>query len=118
MCNSGSPALTCWLSLISTDDAYLRADAVTVSPRVSGYIDAVYVKDNQHVSAGEPLLHIDKRNYQDTVSQQNASVAARLADLDAASSQIKQQEAVIAQSRSNLESARVKAQFAREQAQR
>jgi membrane fusion protein (multidrug efflux system) len=104
--------------MISTDDAYLRADAVTVSPRVSGYIDEVYVKDNQHVSAGEPLLHIDKRNYQDTVSQQNAAVAARLADLDAASSQIKQQEAVIAQSRSNLESARVKAQFAREQAQR
>jgi membrane fusion protein (multidrug efflux system) len=104
--------------MISTDDAYLRADTVTISPRVSGYIDEVYVKDNQHVRAGEPLLHIDKRNYQDTVSQQNASVAARMADLDAAASQIKQQDAVIAQGRANLESARVKAQFAREQAAR
>jgi membrane fusion protein (multidrug efflux system) len=85
---------------------------------VSGYIDEVYVKDNQHVKAGDPLLHIDKRNYQDTVAQQHASVAARTADIDAAASQIRQQEDVIAQRRANLESARVKAQFARDQAQR
>jgi membrane fusion protein (multidrug efflux system) len=104
--------------MISTDDAYLRADSVTVSPRVTGYIDAIYVKENQHVTAGQPLLHIDKRNYQDTVSQQNASVAARVADLDAADSQIHKQEAEIAQSRAQVESARVKARFAREQAAR
>jgi membrane fusion protein, multidrug efflux system len=104
--------------MISTDDAYLRADSVTVSPRVTGYIDAIYVKENQHVTAGQPLLHIDKRNYQDTVSQQSASVAAREADLDAADSQIRKQEAEIAQSRAQVDSARVKAQFAREQAVR
>lgn len=103
---------------VSTDDAYLRADAVTIAPRVSGYIDEIYVKENQHVAAGTPLLHIDKRNYQDSLSQQNASVAARNADLDAVDSQIKQQDAVIAQSRAQLQSARVKTQFAREQAQR
>jgi membrane fusion protein, multidrug efflux system len=104
--------------MISTDDAYLRADSVTVAPRVSGYIDEIYVKENQHVTAGQPLLHIDKRNYQDTVSQQDASVAARKADVDAADSQIKQQEAVIAQNRAQVESAHVKARFAREQADR
>jgi membrane fusion protein (multidrug efflux system) len=104
--------------IISTDDAYLRADAVTIAPRVSGYIDEIYVKENQHVAAGQPLLHIDKRNYQDTLSQQSASVAARAADVDAVNSQIKQQEAVIAQNRAQFENARVKAQFAREQADR
>jgi membrane fusion protein (multidrug efflux system) len=104
--------------MISTDNAYLRADSVTVSPRVTGYIDAIYVKENQHVTAGQPLLHIDKRNYQDTVAQQNASVAARAADLDAADSQIRKQEAEIAQSRAQVESAREKAKFAREQATR
>ncbi len=113
---------TRWFSygrfIVSTDDAYLRADAVTIAPRVSGYIDELYVRENQHVAAGQPLLHIDKRNYQDAVSQQKASVAARSADLDAADSQIKQQAAVIAQHRADLESAHAKAQFAREQAER
>jgi membrane fusion protein (multidrug efflux system) len=104
--------------MISTDDAYLRSDVVTIAPRVSGYIDEIYIKENQHVAAGQPLLHIDKRNYQDTVSQQSASVAARIADMDAADSQIKQQEAVIGQSRAQLESARAKAQFSRDQAAR
>ncbi len=104
--------------MITTDDAYLRADAVNIAPRVSGYIDEIYVKENQHVAAGQPLLHIDKRNYQDTLSQQSASVAARTADLDAADSQIAQQGAVIAQNRAQLASARAKALFSREQAQR
>src|SRR6202050_129553 len=104
--------------IISTENAYLRADSVTVSPRVTGYIDEIYVKENQHVTLGQPLLHIDKRNYQDTVSQQNASVAARIADLDAADSQIHRQQAEIAQSRAQVESAREKAKFARVQGER
>jgi membrane fusion protein (multidrug efflux system) len=102
----------------STDDAYLQADSVTIAPRVSGYIDEIYVKENQHVTAGTPLLHIDKRNYQDTLSQQSASVAARTADLDATDSQIKQQQDVVAQNRAQADSARAKAQFSREQAER
>jgi membrane fusion protein, multidrug efflux system len=102
----------------STDDAYLRADSVTIVPRVSGYIDEIYVKENQHVAAGTALLHIDKRNYQDTFSQQRASVAARTADLDAADSQIRQQQDVIAQNHAQADSARAKAQFSRQQAER
>jgi membrane fusion protein, multidrug efflux system len=102
----------------STDDAYLRADSLTIAPRVSGYIDEIYVKENQHVAAGTALLHIDKRNYQDTLSQQSASVAARAADLDAADSQIKQQQDVIAQNRAQAASAHAKAQFSQEQAAR
>jgi membrane fusion protein, multidrug efflux system len=104
--------------IISTDDAYLRADSVTIAPRVSGYVDEIYVKENQRVTAGTALLHIDKRNYQDTLSQQSASVAARTADLDAADSQIKQQRDVIAQNRAQTASARAKAQFSRDQAAR
>ena len=35
--------------LVSTDDAYLQADNVIISPKVSGYIAEVLVKDNQPV---------------------------------------------------------------------
>jgi len=70
------------------------------------------------VAAGTPLLHIDKRTYQDTLSQQSASVAARTADLNAADSQILQQQDVIAQNRAQAASARAKAEFSRQQADR
>jgi membrane fusion protein, multidrug efflux system len=104
--------------IISTNDAYLRADLVTVAPRVSGYIDEIYVSENQTVAAGQPLLRIDTRNYRDSLSQQNAVVDARLADIGAAESQIRQQEAVLAQDRAQLEGAQANAHFARDQAER
>ena len=81
----------------TTDDAYLRADTVTVAPRVSGYIDQIYVADNQLVKAGDPLLRIDLRNYQAVLSQQDATVDARDADIRAAENQVKQQEAGVEQ---------------------
>ena len=71
----------------TTDDAYLRADTVTVAPRVNGYIDQVYVVDNQVVKAGDPLVRIDLRNYKAVLNQQDASVDARNADIAAAQSQ-------------------------------
>src|ERR1700729_1023291 len=77
----------------STDDAYLRADTVTVAPRVNGYIDQIYVVDNQIVKAGDPLVRIDLRNYQALLTQQDAAVNARSADLQTAENQLAQQEA-------------------------
>jgi membrane fusion protein (multidrug efflux system) len=100
----------------STDDAYLRADSVTASPRVNGYIEQVYVIDNQIVKAGDPLVRIDLRTYKVALTQQDASVDARSADIKAAESQITQQEAVVEQSRAQLAGAEANAKFAREEA--
>jgi membrane fusion protein, multidrug efflux system len=102
----------------STDDAYLRADAVTASPRVNGYIEQVYVIDNQIVKAGDPLVRIDLRTYKVALTQQDASVDARSADIKAAESQITQQEAVVDQSRAQLSGAEANAMFARDEATR
>jgi membrane fusion protein (multidrug efflux system) len=104
--------------IMSTDDAYLRADLVTVAPRVSGYIEELYVSENQTVEAGQPLLRIDTRNYKDALSQQTATQDARLADVQAAESQVRQQQAVVEQQRAQLASATASAQFAQEQADR
>ena len=46
----------------STNDAFLQADAGTVAPKVSGYVDKVFVGENQDVKAGQPLLQIDTRD--------------------------------------------------------
>ena len=102
----------------STDDAYLRADLVTVAPRVSGYIDELYVVENQPVRAGQPLLRIDMRNYRDALSQQTAAVDGRVADIAALARQIEQQEAAVEQSRAQLEGARAHAAFAQQEADR
>jgi membrane fusion protein (multidrug efflux system) len=48
----------------STDDAYIQAHSVMISPKVSGYISKVPVDDNQPVKAGAVLARIDPRDYQ------------------------------------------------------
>jgi membrane fusion protein (multidrug efflux system) len=90
----------------STDDAYLRADSVTIAPKVSGYVAEVYVTDNQAVAAGEPLVRLDSRQYQAILEQANATIAARKADIERGAAELLQQQANIAQARAQLQGAR------------
>ena len=48
----------------STDDAFIEGDVTVISPKVSGHIEKVYVRDNQPVKAQDPLCDIDGRDYQ------------------------------------------------------
>src|SRR6185312_2739521 len=38
--------------LVSTDDAYVKADNTTIAPKVSGYLTDVLVGDNERIKAG------------------------------------------------------------------
>ena len=72
---------------VSTDDAYVKADNTTIAPKVSGYLSAVLVDDNQPVKAGQVLARIDDRDFTVAVAQAKADVAAaeaRIADRRAA----------------------------------
>ena len=90
----------------STDDAYLQADSVTIAPKVSGYVAEVYVADNQPVIAGQPLVRLDKRQYQAVLEQADAAIAARKADIEHGAAELLQQQANIAQARAQLQGAR------------
>jgi membrane fusion protein (multidrug efflux system) len=90
----------------STDDAYLQADSVTIAPKVSGYVSEVYVTDNQAVTAGQPLVRLDRRQYQAVLEQANATIAARKADIERGAAELLQQQANIAQARAQLQGAR------------
>src|ERR1700733_1659395 len=90
----------------STDDAYLQADSVTIAPKVSGYVAEVYVVDNQTVKAGDPLVRLDRRQYQAILEQANAPIAARKADIARGAAELLQQQANIAQAKAQLEGAR------------
>ncbi|MGO9132546.1 MAG: HlyD family secretion protein [Methylovirgula sp.] len=47
----------------STDDAYVDGNAIIIAPRVSGAVVSLDVTDNQFVHKGDPLIHIDPRQY-------------------------------------------------------
>ena len=82
---------------VSTDDAYVQAHSVLISPKVSGYISEVPVDDNQSVLAGEILARIDPRDYQTALDQARANVTAARASIDTLNQQIAQQKLVVEQ---------------------
>lgn len=57
----------------STDDAYVDTTTVNVSPRVSGQIEEVYVKDNQFVKEGDLVAVIDSADYKIRIDQAEAN---------------------------------------------
>ncbi len=95
-----------------TDDAYIQADAVTISPKVSGYVDKVFVADNQQVKAGDPLLRIDARDYRAQAAQVEAQIDVARANAEGVRAQIREQQAAIDKARSDLAAARSDAAFA------
>ena len=68
-----------WLStkdIETTDDAYTDGRAITISPHVNGYTVSLDVTDNQFVHKGDPLIHIDPRDYQASLESAQGQLAA------------------------------------------
>jgi len=109
-----------WIStrgLESTDDAYTDGRAVAIAPQIAGVVVSLDVTDNQFVHQGQPLVHIDPRQYQ--IARDQAQGA-----LDAADAQHQGQTlgaeiarknfpAVLLQAKAQLESARANQQKAK-----
>ncbi len=96
----------------STNDAYLQADAITVSPKISGYVERVFVEDNQVVRAGQPLVQIDPRDYRAQAAQSQAQIDVANANASGVEAQIAEQRAAIDQARAQLATALADAAFA------
>jgi membrane fusion protein (multidrug efflux system) len=90
--------------LVSTDDAYVEAHSVLISPKVSGYISEVPVDDNQAVKAEQVIARIDPRDYQTALDQAHANVAAAQASIGTLNQQIAQQKLVVEQDRQQVAS--------------
>jgi membrane fusion protein (multidrug efflux system) len=101
-----------------TDDAYLHADSVTVSPKVGGYVTEVLVRDNEDVRAGQPLVIIDSRDYRAQADQYEAQISVAEANVDSIRAQIKEQEATIAQALAQSNAATDNAGYAEREASR
>ena len=102
----------------STEDAFFQADSVGASTRLPGYVEEVFVRENQQVRAGQPLLRIDVRDYRAQVAQGRAQVDVALASVQNTRALIGEQNAAIAQAEAMLKAARSKASFAQNQVNR
>jgi membrane fusion protein, multidrug efflux system len=70
-----------------TDDAQVDVHLYPVSARISGYVQAVHVEDNQYVQEGATLVEIDPKDYQVAVAKaqanlETAEAAARALNID------------------------------------
>lgn len=71
----------------STDDAQVDVHLYPVSARISGYVQAVHVGDNQYVQEGATLVEIDPEDYQVAVARakanlETAEASARALNID------------------------------------
>jgi membrane fusion protein (multidrug efflux system) len=101
-----------------TNDAYIQADSVTVAPKISGYVEQVFVRDNQDVRRGQPLVRIDPRDYRAQASQYQAQIDVAAANADNVRAMIGEQEAAVAQAQAQLATATADARFAADEAAR
>lgn len=102
----------------STDNAYLRADIASITPRIAGEIIEVAVRDNQSLKRGDVLVRIDSRDYEAKLANARARVAEAEAALITNERQQAMQAAMVEEARAGLQSAqadqgRIKKDYAR-----
>jgi len=66
---------------VGTDNAYVRADKVTISTDVSGMVAAVLVEENQVVARGAPLFRLDPEPFEISLARAEAEYAVVLNEL-------------------------------------
>jgi membrane fusion protein (multidrug efflux system) len=99
----------------STDDAFIAARQSALAPKVSGYITAVPVTDNEHVAAGDVIARIDDRDYRIALDQAEAQVAAAQASIENIDAQLQVQQAQISANEAQVEQAQAALVFAEQQ---
>ncbi|KJC54770.1 hemolysin D [Bradyrhizobium sp. LTSP849] len=104
--------------LVSTDDAYVKADNTTIAPKVSGYLDRVLVGDNEHVKAGQVLARIDDRDFRVALDQAKADVAAANATVTSKQAQLDVQDTVIAAAKATIDVDNATQMFAQQENKR
>jgi membrane fusion protein (multidrug efflux system) len=94
-----------------TDDAYITGYTHQISSRITGTVEQVLVDDNWHVTAGQPLLKLDPRDYEVALTQARASYLQAKAQLVQATAQIPLVEAQLAQAQAQADSSKANSDY-------
>ncbi|HEX4332969.1 MAG TPA: HlyD family secretion protein [Usitatibacter sp.] len=90
----------------STDDAYLDANQAEIAAQITGPVIRVYVKDQQHVKAGDALFDIDPGNYELAVARARAQLELARQGVSSQGAAVSTAEAQLAQRRAEAANAR------------
>jgi multidrug resistance efflux pump len=89
-----------------TRDGQVRAEVIQITPRVSGPIVNLPIKDNQFVKAGEILFEIDPRTYEANLAQAIAQLEETGYNVGALEKQVESSKASVDVSKANIEQAK------------
>ncbi len=67
---------------LSTDDAYVNANVVQITPRITGKVIKLYVSNNQYVKKDQRLFDIDPEPFQLAIDSAQAQLAMSSAELE------------------------------------
>ncbi|WP_298287164.1 HlyD family secretion protein [Novosphingobium sp.] len=86
-----------------TNDAYVKADGVTISSKLAGYVRKVEAQENQSVSSGALLVQIDPTDFDTRLAQSSAQVDVARATENAARAAIAEARSTTGQARAALD---------------
>jgi membrane fusion protein, multidrug efflux system len=85
------------------DDAYVEADKVGIATGVSGIVQTVDVKENQHVEAGDVLYRLDERPFRLALESAEAQIGAIRIDLTALKANYQYMQVLIKQAQHDVD---------------
>jgi membrane fusion protein, multidrug efflux system len=91
--------------LVSTDDAYVRANNTTLGARVSGHIAAILPGDNALVHIGDIVFRIDDGDYRIAVDAARTKIETQQATIDRIGRQVIALESAVEQASAQVASA-------------
>lgn len=91
--------------IVSTDDAYVGAEMATISAKLSANVTSVSVRQNQEVTAGQPLVALDDGDWRIALDSARAKTATAMATLARIDSQIEAGRASLQQAQAQETSA-------------
>jgi membrane fusion protein, multidrug efflux system len=95
--------------VISTDDAYVRAEVSTIATKIGGYVAAIGVRNGDVVRAGDVIARIDEGDYVLAVEAARNRVETQRATIDRLARQVDAARAAVAQSAGQISGARADA---------
>ena len=106
--------------IVTTDDAYIRANNTLLGAKVPGNIAKVLVGDNTRVGAGNVVIQLDDGDYRLALESAKAKEATQEATIARIARQATAQESAVTQAKSQIASAeagtkRTELDFARQQ---
>lgn len=95
--------------VVSTDDAYVKADKSIIAAKIAGIIAGVPAAENSSVKAGDVLVTIDDGDYRLALAAANDKVISQEATIDRFAKQAVAQQSLIDQAKAQITAAQADA---------